>query len=213
MSPPRTGTPASAEAHIELDDVLQLDLSRQRQRHEQGLRPRAADAARSLMLTAAARNPSSRQESQSIRKWTPSTSASWVTTSPPASSGGVGLVPPRSARATPARASRPSSPPLRELHRPTALSASISATPRITATPAAPARMHSAAFDASMPPMATDGDGDGRGRRRGVRRSRSARLRRASTASATPDPHRDTSLPRTPPPHPSPPGRHRDPEP
>ena len=40
----------------------------------------APEAARSLRLTAAARNPSSRQPSQSKRKWTPSTSASWVTT-------------------------------------------------------------------------------------------------------------------------------------
>ena len=46
----------------------------------------APDAARSLRLTAAARKPRSRQEIQSSRKWTPSTSASWVTTRPPASS-------------------------------------------------------------------------------------------------------------------------------
>ena len=42
----------------------------------------APDAARSLRLTAAARKPSSRQPIQSRRKWTPSTSASWVTTRP-----------------------------------------------------------------------------------------------------------------------------------
>src|SRR5438876_3382700 len=46
----------------------------------------APDAARSLRFTAAARKPSSRQPIQSSRKWTFSTSASCVTTTPPASS-------------------------------------------------------------------------------------------------------------------------------
>ena len=42
---------------------------------------------------------------------------------------------------------------LREPHRPPFASAAA----RMTATPAAPARMHAAAFDASMPPIATTG--------------------------------------------------------
>ena len=49
---------------------------------------------------------------------------------------------------------------LREPHRPPA-AAPGSVAARITATPAAPARMHAAAFDASMPPIATTGADDG----------------------------------------------------
>ena len=70
---------------------------------------RAAEAERSLMLTAAARKPSSRHEIQSSRKWTPSTSASWVTTSPSASSAASCSVPTISPRDSSSRSS-PSSP-------------------------------------------------------------------------------------------------------
>ena len=80
VSPPSTGTPARRCPRTA------------RPRRRAGLRRQpsvttsasgsAPEAARSLMLTAAARKPSSRQSSRSKRKWTPSTSASCVTTRP-----------------------------------------------------------------------------------------------------------------------------------
>ena len=95
----------------------------------------AADAARSLRLTAAAFQPRSRQPVQSSRKWTPSTSASCVTTSPPSSSRRVVLDRRRSGRAL-ELGEQPELTDLRELPR----AHGSRARPRITATPVAPAR-------------------------------------------------------------------------
>src|SRR5215207_9510284 len=68
----------------------------------------APDAARSLRLTAAARKPRSRQEIQSSRKWTPSTRASCVTTSPPTCAASFSIAWARPRRSSSARS--PSSP-------------------------------------------------------------------------------------------------------
>src|SRR5215218_981109 len=68
----------------------------------------APAAARSLRLTAAARKPRSRQVIQSRRKWTPSTSASCVTTAPAISAVSFSMPWTRPRRSS--SASRPSSP-------------------------------------------------------------------------------------------------------
>ena len=64
-------------------------------------------------MTAAARKPRSRQEIQSSRKCTPSTSASWVTTRPPASSAASFSI----RRASPRRSSSREQPELAERQR------------------------------------------------------------------------------------------------
>ena len=66
----------------------------------------------------------------------------------------------------------------------------------MTATPEAPARMHSAAFDASMPPIATTGIVTARQTSRSPSRPIGA-PRPASTASPRSGPRRRTSRPRT----------------
>ena len=119
----------------------------------------APEAARSLRLTAAARKPRSRQPIQSRRKWTPSTSASCVTTRPSpscaASCSTPTISPRRSSSAEPAAHRSPKAAS-------TALLTFGSIAARIVATPAAPAAMQSPAFDASMPPIATTGTGTAR---------------------------------------------------
>ena len=108
------------------------------------------------MLTAAARKPSSRQESRSRPEVDALDERVLGDDEAVRRAGRRRARCPRSARATRARAAARARRPQRASST-TARSASISATALITATPAAPARMHSAAFDASMPPIATTG--------------------------------------------------------
>ena len=77
-----------------------------RERDERAPPASAPEAARSLRLTAAARQPRSRHEIQSRRKWTSSTSASCVATSPSSSCAASCSI----ARARPRRSSSARSP-------------------------------------------------------------------------------------------------------
>ena len=105
MSPPITGTPASASP-----SYSSITSARSVSGGAASVTTRpsgsAPEAARSLRLTAAARKPRSRQEIRSSRKWTPWTSASWVTTRPP----GSAAVSSAMLTASPRRSSSASSP-------------------------------------------------------------------------------------------------------
>src|SRR5438045_5037035 len=108
VSPPRTGTPASAIPSYS-SSTASSSVSPGTPRLTSNASGRAPDAARSLMLTAAAPKPSSRQESQSSRKWTPSTTESCVTTRPsPRAAASFSICWARPRRSS--SASRPSSP-------------------------------------------------------------------------------------------------------
>ncbi len=147
----------------------------------------APDAARSLRLTAAARKPSSRQVIQSSRKWTPSTSASCVTTSPPPSWAASCSTPTISPRRS-SSASRPSSPASDSL---------VNGPPQARVGRGADhGDPGGAGDDAGGGVRGVDAaDRDHRRRDRGAdrpaaRRGRAAARRRPSTASPTPGPRR-----------------------
>ena len=82
VSPPRTGTPVSASPSYS-SRTEPTSVSGRTPRETKSASGSAPAAARSLRLTAAALKPRSCQVVHSSRKWTASTSMSWVTTTPP----------------------------------------------------------------------------------------------------------------------------------
>ena len=158
VSPPRTGDAGRGHALVELDDILQLDVARQRKRDEQRLRPRrrrseVADVDRGGAEAELAPGEPVEPEVDALdeRVLGDDEAAGEL--------GGVVLgsldQPARLELAQEAELAR-----LRELHRRPPAAPRSRRRARITATPAAPARMHSAAFDASIAADRDHGDRD-----------------------------------------------------
>ena len=159
VSPPTTGTPVSAMPAVELDARRRRSVSPGAASVTTSASGSAPDAARSLRLTAAARQPRSRHDDP-VEPEVHALDERVLRDDEPA------------ARAAPRRARRPRSGRAARARRAgrahraarassTARRSAGSVAARMTATPAAPARMHAPAFEASMPPIATTGDRDG----------------------------------------------------
>ena len=191
MSPPTTGTPVSAIPSYS-SSTSSTFVSPGAASETTSASGSAPDAARSLRLTAAARQPRSRHEIQSSRKWTPSTSASCVTTRPStcAASFSIACASPRRSSS----ASRPSSPSCESLIDHLAERARVAR----GADHGDAGRARGDARAGVRRVDAADRDhGDRRPRRRSrrARRGRSAGRRRPSTASPRSGRRRCTSAP------------------